>query len=225
MMAQKSLRNLIWVGFGWIASFGLWAELKPYEAEPPDIVLTAPQQANMAAGKLVYVMDHTLGQLKEVAIAFRVKASPEKVWRVLSDFGQYPQWSYRVGSAVGQFLGNDHWLVDFTTHLKQHYYLVHHVPMKDWLSWHTDHSQLNDCVLDTVGFWRVKAVEGFDHLSDVFWYGRMRFSRLCANGIFEIGGFDARSMGQIIYKNLRLQAESLLISGPDPKHTVLPIEP
>jgi hypothetical protein len=101
-------------------------------------------------------------------------------------------------------------LVDFTTdRLSKHYYVINNFPMKDWATWNTDHSKPNDCVLDTVGFWRIKPVDGNPDQSDVVQYGKLRLTSLCANGFFGIGGFNAQDMVNTIYTNLKARAEAL----------------
>lgn len=193
-----------------ILSLGLLADFMPYAGEPPIVTLTAAQQAAVAQGKLVYLLDNTSGEIKEGSVAFRVNARPDAIWKVLSDFSKYHEWSYKVGDAKSKDLGGGKTLVDFTTdRLSKHYYVFNNFPMRDWATWNTDHSQSNDCVLDTVGFWRVQEVAGNPNQSDVIQYGKLKLTSLCANGIFGIGGFNARDMANTIYTNLRTRAAAL----------------
>ena len=193
-----------------VLSLGALADFMPYAGEPPQVTLSPAQQAAVAQGKLVYLLDNTSGEIKEGSVAFRVNARQEAVWKVLSDFSKYAEWSYKVGDAKARDLGGNKFLVDFMTdRLSKHYYVINNFPMKDWATWNTDHSQTNDCVLDTVGFWRIYAVAGNPNQSDVVQYGKIKLTSLCANGIFGIGGFNAHDMANQIYTNLRARAEAL----------------
>lgn len=203
-MNKKLLSTFLFLGL----SASAVSNFAPYVGEPPEVVLTAAQQADVAAGKLVYLLDNTAGEIKEGSVVFRVNASEDKIWAVLSDFSKYSQWSYRVGDAKATDLGDNRFLVNFMTDsLGKHYFVLNNFPKKDWATWNTDHSKSNDCVLDTVGFWRVRPVNA--QQSDVIQYGKLRLTNLCANGFFGIGGFDAHDMATTIYKNLRARAEAL----------------
>ncbi|MES2504469.1 MAG: SRPBCC family protein [Myxococcota bacterium] len=194
-----------------LLSLSALADFSPYMGEPPMVHLTSAQQADVAAGKLVFLIENTKGEFNEGSVAFRVNAKPEKVWKVLADFSQYADWSYRVGDAkVYKQIGNDTIFVDFTTdRLSKHYYVMNKFPMKDWSTWATDHSRSNDCVLDTVGFWRVQEAPGNPNASDVIQYGKLQLTSLCANGVFGIGAFNARDMANTIHRNLKARAEAL----------------
>jgi hypothetical protein len=168
------------------------------------------QQALVAQGKLVYLQDNTAGEIKEGSVAFRVNVRQDAIWKVLTDFSKYSEWSYKVGDARAKNLGGNRVIVDFTTNpLSKHYYVINNFPMRDWSTWNTDHSQTSDCVLDTVGFWRLQEVAGNPNQTDVIQYGKLKLTSLCANGIFGIGAFDAHAMAQQTFTNLKSRAEAL----------------
>lgn len=194
-----------------ILSLGALAHFQPYAGEPPMPALTADQQAQVAAGRLVYLLDNTAGEVKEGSVAFRVNAKREAIWKVLSDFSRYSEWSYKVASAE---LYNDNHNGTMGVHFKaatvyKDYYVINNFPMKDWATWNTDHSRSNDCVLDTIGYWRLKSVDGNPNQTDVIQYGKLRLSGLCANGFLGIGGFNAHDMAEQTYTNLKARAEAL----------------
>lgn len=41
---------------------------------------------------------------KEIKTTIQIAASPEKVWKVLTDFDQYPNWNPFISSATGNFV-------------------------------------------------------------------------------------------------------------------------
>lgn len=193
-----------------ILSLAALADFLPYAGEPPQVTLTSEQQSRVAAGELVYLLDNTSGETKEGSVAFRVNAREDAVWQILSDFTKYSEWSYKVGNAVATDLGSHKMLVDFTTSmLGYHYFVINNFPMKDWATWNTDHTRKSDCVLDTVGFWRVKPVDGNPNQSDVIQYGKLKLTSRCANGFLGIGGFNAHDMATTIYTNLKSRSEAL----------------
>ncbi len=191
--------------------FNLFAAFQPFEGEPPMVTMTAEQKAKVASGQLVYLIDKQRGLIKEGSVAFRVNASQDKIWRVLADFNKYPDWSYKVGDAqIYKREGSDVMYIDFMTdRLSKHYYVRNRFPMKDWATWATDHSRSQDCVMDTVGFWRTLPVEGDANKTDVVQYGKIELTSLCSDGFFGIGGFDGYEMARTIHRNLKSRAESL----------------
>ena len=151
------------------------------------------------------------GVMKQGSIAFRINASQAAIWRVLSDFSQYPHWGYKIGAAgVYNKVGDDFYVDFMTDTLSKHYYVINHMPMKDWSTWKTDHSKAQDCVMDTVGYWRMKEVDGNSNVVDVMQYGKMELTSLCSNGFFGIGGFDADELARVTHRNLKARAEALM---------------
>ena len=194
-----------------VLSLSAVANFTPYAGEPPMPTLTADQQAQVAAGKLVYLIDNTKGEVKEGSVAFRVNAKQDAIWKVLSDFSKYAEWSYKVYSAElyqnnGKGTVGVHFVADAPTTMD--YYVINNIPGKDWLTWNTDHSKSNDCVLDTVGYWRMKEVPGNPNQTDVIQYGKLHLTSLCSNGFWGIGGFDAHEMAQKTWTNLKARAEA-----------------
>src|SRR3989338_4565235 len=171
-----------------------WAQetksLVPYEGEPPKVELTPEQKAKVEKGELVFwerSEDWPKKQFfKEGTAAFRIQASPEKIWKVIGDFSKYPEWAYKVGSTKEyKPTQGDHFYVEFKAEIvRKKYYIEHDFPMlkKGYGTWKTDLSQKNDCVLDTVGFWRVDPVKNKPNESDVYYSGKVLLSRTCAKG-------------------------------------------
>lgn len=196
-----------------ILSLTALADFPPYAGEPPAPTLTADQQARVAKGELVYLLDNTKGETKEGSVAFRVNAKPDAVWKILSDFTKYADWSYKVYSAElyqdnGKGTVAVHFVADVPM-ITMDYYVINNFSGKGWSTWNTDHSKSNDCVLDTVGYWRTKAVDGNPNQTDVLQYGKLNLTSMCAKGMFGVSGFDAHEMAEQTRKNLKSRAEAL----------------
>src|SRR3989338_7449821 len=92
--------------FGVLSLSALAAHFQPYEGAPPAFSLTPEQQAQVAAGKLVFLLNDTEGEVKTGSVAFRVNAPESAIWQVLSDFSKYSEWSYKVKSASANMTAN-----------------------------------------------------------------------------------------------------------------------
>jgi len=135
--------------------------IKPYEPEPPEVTLDADETATLNKGEPVY---------KEItdsrrAAVFKVKASSEKIWKIISDFPRYPEFigSKLEKTEVYKREGDKIW-VAFHLNLgwlggKWTYYVEHNYPMgkTGWATWKLDYNRLSDFD-DNVGFWRVRDI-------------------------------------------------------------------
>src|SRR3989338_3150693 len=184
--------------------------LEPY-GDNPKLELTPEQKARVEKGELVFwekSEDWPNKQYyKEGASIFRINASPEKVWQVIGDFSKYSDWAYKVGSTKEyKPTHGDHYYVEFKAQLiGKKYYIEHDFPMikKGYGTWKTDHSQKNDCVLDTVGFWRVDPVKDNPNESDVYYSGKVVLSRTCAKGFLGMGGFNGTDMAHQTFEKIK----------------------
>lgn len=198
-----------------IASF-LSADSKRLEpfADNPKLELTAEQKAKVEKGELIFwekSEDWPNAQyFKEGSAVFRVHATPERIWKVLGEFNKYPDWAYKVGGARNYKPSHDdkHYIEFKAQVVGKKYYVEHNFPMakKGWGTWKTDHEQKSDCVLDTVGFWRVEPVKDHPEQSDVFYSGKVVLNKTCAKGFLGIGGFNGPDMAQQTFKKIKERA-------------------
>jgi hypothetical protein len=193
-----------------MVSVSALAALEPY-AEPPKVELTPEQRAKFEKGELVF-WEKTEDwadkkYYKEGTAAFRVNASPEKVWKVIGDFSKYPEWAYKVGGTKEYKPSHDdqHYIEFKAEIIGKKYYVAHDFPMakKGYGTWKTDHSQKSDCVLDTVGFWRVNSVKDHPNQSEVYYSGKVVLSRTCAKGFLGIGGFNGSDMAHQTFEKIK----------------------
>ncbi|MES2504470.1 MAG: SRPBCC family protein [Myxococcota bacterium] len=184
--------------------------LEPYGANPT-LDLTTEQKAKVEKGELVFWdKSEDLPQnrfLREGSAIFRVNAAPEAVWKVISDFSKYPQWAYKVGDAKEYKpteSGKHH--VEFKAQIVgKKYYVVHDFPVSNRGvgTWHSDHDKKSECVLDTVGFWRVDPVKEHPNQSDVYYSGKVILNRTCAKGFLGVGGFNAKDMAHQTFDKIK----------------------
>jgi len=193
-----------------LASITAYAALEPY-GEPPKVELTAEQKAKLEKGELVFwekSEDLPNKQFyKEGTAAFRVHATPEKIWKVIGDFSKYPEWAYKVGGTKDYKPSqDDKYYIEFKAEvIGKKYYIEHDFPMakKGYGTWKTDPTQKSDCVLDTVGFWRVEPVKDHPGQSDVFYTGKVVLNRTCAKGFLGIGGFNGSDMAHQTFDKIK----------------------
>lgn len=193
-----------------LASVTAYAVLEPY-VEPPKIELSTEQKIKVEKGELVFwEKEEDLPNkqfYKEGTAVFRVYASPEKVWKVIGDFSKYPEWAYKVGSVKEYKQSHDNqYYIEFKAEIVgKKYYVSHDFPMaqKGYGTWKTDHSQKSDCVLDTVGFWRVDQVKDHPNQSNVYYSGKVVLSRTCAKGFLGIGGFNGKDMAHQTFEKIK----------------------
>lgn len=188
------------------------AEAKPLEpyAVPPKIELTAEQKAKLEKGELVFwekSEDLPKSQYyRGGTAAFRINASPDKIWKVISDFSKYPDWAYKVGGTKDYLPAQDHHrYVEFKAEIiGKKYYIDHELQEKEgYLTWKTDPSKKSECVLNTVGFWRVEPVKDHPNASDVYYAGEVVLNRTCAKGFLGIGGFSGPDMAHQTFEKIK----------------------
>lgn len=183
--------------------------LEPFTV-PPKIELTAEQQAKVEKGELVF-WEKTEDlpnkeYFKEGTAVFRVHASPDKVWKIISDFDKYSEWAYKVAATRDYKPAEaEHRHVEFKAQvIGKKYYIEHDLQeKKGYLTWKTDHSQKNECVLDTVGFWHIDSVKDHPGMSDVFYTGKVILNRTCAKGFLGIGGFNGSDMAHQTFDKIK----------------------
>jgi ribosome-associated toxin RatA of RatAB toxin-antitoxin module len=143
--------------------------LKPYPEPPPAPRLSAEELSVLASGKPVMrTIDGESGG--RGSAVFRVNAPPEVTWRVINNFAAYPNYISEVKSCqVYQRSGNN---IDTAFTIKAlgisiDYFIRHRFHQAErWGTWTLDYSRLSD-VDDSVGFWRVTAVDGNPNQSQV----------------------------------------------------------
>lgn len=136
--------------------------LKPYPRPPPPLKLTDAEKARLASGKPVMRQAEGNAGGRGMAI-FAVKAAPDVVWGTITDFGSYPKWIKEVKKLeVYKRNGGD---IDAAFKIESfpvtiEYFIHHDFDMANrWGTWTLDYTRESD-LDDSVGFWRVNAVEG-----------------------------------------------------------------
>jgi carbon monoxide dehydrogenase subunit G len=143
--------------------------LTPYAGAPPQIALSADDQAVLESGEPVFKKTEGKRGGRGVAV-FRVNASPAVVWSVIKDFDRYTKWIKNVDeievykrtssvmdvrfkvSAMGMGIG----------------YFIHHTYSDKTrvMTWTLDYSRESD-LDDSVGYWRIDPVPGQPDVSTV----------------------------------------------------------
>ncbi len=135
--------------------------LQPYQGAPPVIQLTPAQKEQLAQGKAVYppLVDNKDGG-SAIAV-FKVNAPAEFIWKVISQFDQYPNWVDGVKKTIHyKPAEGDSVYIQFTVGKwftpSYTYHIIHNFPKlkTGWGTWSLDTSQSNDLV-NCRGFWRV----------------------------------------------------------------------
>lgn len=136
--------------------------LKPYPRPPPPLKLSDKERARLDEGKPV--MRQTEGEASGRGMAiFKVNASPDVTWGVISDFPSYPKWIDEVKKC--EIYKKDGGNIDVAFIVKSfpvtiEYFIHHELDMAGrWGTWTLDYSRESD-LDDSVGFWRVTPVEG-----------------------------------------------------------------
>lgn len=143
--------------------------LKPYPAKYEPVSLSEAEKKQVAAGKPVFKkMEGDTGG-RGIAI-FRVNAAPDVVWEVLKSFERYPKWIDDVDETeVYRKKGED---IDVRFEISAmgfsvEYFIAHKFREADkYATWTLDYSRQSD-LGDSVGFWKVDAVEGDPNASVV----------------------------------------------------------
>lgn len=147
--------------------------LVPYQGEPPEIVVSEQERQTLEEGRPVYKKIDIAGARRGIAL-FRVNASANVIWSVISDFASYPAWVADIdeteiyrrddGLVYVRFVAN-HWFAGQTVWYAQHDYPTGD---RNWGTWQLDYTRRSD-LDDSVGFWRVLPVEGAAGASDVIY--------------------------------------------------------
>jgi hypothetical protein len=143
---------------------GAYADkIPPYVGAPPEIVLTEDESKIIESGQPVYkqVQNASGGS---GAVVFKVNASRDIIWSVISDFKHYPEWIGGKLEKTEIYKGQDatKTYVAFTLNLgflmgRWTYHIEHTYSMKEegWGTWKLDETKKND-LDDNIGFWNVK---------------------------------------------------------------------
>ena len=136
--------------------------LKPYPRPPPPLKLTEAEKALLATGKPAMRQAEADAGGRGMAI-FSVQASPDITWATINDFASYPKWIGEVKKCdVYQRQGGK---IDVAFRIESFpvtldYFIHHDYDMANrWGTWTLDYARESD-LDDSVGFWRVNAVEG-----------------------------------------------------------------
>lgn len=136
--------------------------LAAYRGAPPMVTLSADEQRQIAEGDPVFKTFVHQVDVRALA-AFQVDAPTRVVWSVITDFEKYPMWVEgveatrvyrREGDRVHVRFEVDHWFVG-----RYIYHIEHTLASAEnaWTTWRLDRNQASDFD-DTVGFWRVSAL-------------------------------------------------------------------
>lgn len=194
-------------------SFDLFSERLSLESlhSISAITLNDDQKLKLEKGELVFwdrYQDISKKKyLREGIAIFRINAKPELVWDIILDFSKYPDWAYKIwGANDYKSNTNNKRYVEFKTQLIGKKYYVEHDLSKlkeGYLTWAIDRDRRSDCVLDTVGFWKIEPVKKHPDQCDIYYSGKVILSRLCAKGFLGIGGFNSRDMAEQTYRKLK----------------------
>lgn len=141
--------------------------------EPPEITLSAQEEAALGAGEVVHRQDRLPGERTgRGTVVQEVPADPATVWSHLLAFERYPGRVDHVREISVYERTGDHVKVHFELGgpLWSIQYSVDHVVRRDegWMSWSLDPSQPSDFrALD--GWWRVEPAPGRPGWSRVTW--------------------------------------------------------
>jgi hypothetical protein len=132
-------------------------------SNPTPTALTDAQTQQLASGKAVRRQIQGESGGRGVAI-MDVKATPEKIWTVISDFASYPSWidDLERTRVYGGSVENGY-KVEFNLSvfgLGVTYYINHtRYPDKGYMSWQLDYKRESD-IDDSTGYWLVYPAPG-----------------------------------------------------------------
>ncbi len=136
--------------------------LTPYPDEFKPVSLSEAEKKQVAAGTPVFKETEGKAGGRGVAV-FQVKAPPDVVWDTLKQFERYPKWIDDVDETeVYRKKGED---IDVRFEISAmgvtvEYFIAHKFRDKErYATWTLDYSRESD-LGDSVGFWKVDAVEG-----------------------------------------------------------------
>jgi len=138
--------------------------LSPVDRLPPALSLSADEQARLARGEVISRSQRTENGGSGQAVQL-VNATASSVWKVVLDYGKYPD---RVDSVVSAevyerqgevfFVDMKSSIVGFTTVLYSRNTVTHESPSLGWLAWSLDYRRTSD-VKDIAGYWRVEQLQ------------------------------------------------------------------
>jgi ribosome-associated toxin RatA of RatAB toxin-antitoxin module len=133
-------------------------QLKPYSKNPPAIVISPAEQAQLDAKKPVMRQGDNRGMA-----VFVVDAPPDITWKTINTFASYPKYIPEVKKCEVYKKGDGFVDVDFElkSYMVTIEYYVHHTVnhAKKTMTWTLDYSRESD-INDSVGFWRINEVVG-----------------------------------------------------------------
>lgn len=137
-------------------------KLKPYARPPVPLKLTDAERKDLDQGTAVMRQIEGSAGGRGMAV-FRVNASPDVVWETINDFASYPKWidsvkTCEVYKREGGLIDVHFKLSSFPVSVE--YYIHHDFDLaRRWGTWTLDYGRNSD-LDDSVGFWRVNAVDG-----------------------------------------------------------------
>ncbi len=131
---------------------------------PTPTVLTPDEKALLEQSKPVRKQVKRGSGGRGIAI-MDVHASQEKVWKVILDYGSYPNWIDDLESTQTYGQGDGHYKVQFHLSVLGKdiiYYIDHHYqPSKGYMTWQLDYSRESD-IDDSTGYWLVYPTPGYE---------------------------------------------------------------
>lgn len=138
-------------------------KLATFQHQPPNIEINETDKRLLDRKKSIFKTVKTPNG-EQLAIIFKVDASPEKIWTTIKDYTKYKDWIKTVKrSDIYKTEANniyvnfrvEHWL------LGQYEYHIKHTfssSQENWATWALDENKESD-FLSAVGFWRVYTIE------------------------------------------------------------------
>jgi len=146
--------------------------VSPVDRVPPALSLNADEQARLAKGEVISRSQRTDQGGSGQAVQL-VNATASSVWKVVLDYGKYPE---RVDSVVSAkvyeqqgevfFVDMKSSIVGFTTVLYSRNTVTHESPTLGWLAWSLDYRRTSD-VKDIAGYWRVEQLQASPPLTRI----------------------------------------------------------
>ena len=137
--------------------------LFPYLNAPPEIHISAIDHEKLQKNKSIYKQLETSNG-KQLAIVFKVNATPQKIWSTIKSYAKYPDWIKNIKEAEIYKQENEniyvrfvlkHWVLG-----KYQYYMKHNYSglAQNWATWSLDEEYASD-FKSSIGFWRVYPID------------------------------------------------------------------